>query len=185
MYRAPVKDVRFVFRELINESALQTCSAFADYSPDLADAVLEEAAKFADNVLEPLCRSGDREAARWTPEGVVTPSGFKAAYQQYIDGGWSALRASAHYGGQAAPTVLGTAVEEFWGGANLGFKLCPMLTQGAVEALEYKGSEAQKDLYLPKMVSGEWTGTMNSEMPLTPGGAPSIRASTMWMMFGV
>ncbi|MCP5329028.1 MAG: acyl-CoA dehydrogenase [Sinobacteraceae bacterium] len=175
MYRAPVKDVRFVFRELVDESALQACSAFADYSPDLADAVLEEAAKFADNVLEPLCRSGDREAARWTPEGVVTPSGFKAAYQQYIDGGWSALRASAHYGGQAAPTVLGTAVEEFWGGANLGFKLCPMLTQGAVEALEYKGSEAQKDLYLPKMVSGEWTGTMNLTEPQAGSDLAAIR----------
>ncbi len=161
MYRAPVKDVRFVLRELIDESALQACPAFTDYSPDLADAVLEEAGKFAENVLDPLYKSGDKQGARWTPEGVVTPAGYKAAYAQYVEGGWPSLRAPAHFGGQAAPAVLGTAVEEFWGGANLGFKLCPMLTQGAIEALEHKGSDAQKDLFLPKMVSGEWTGTMN------------------------
>ncbi|MCC6170752.1 MAG: acyl-CoA dehydrogenase [Gammaproteobacteria bacterium] len=175
MYRAPVKDVRFVLRELIDESALQACSAFADYSPELADAVLEEAGRFAENVLDPLYKSGDREGAKWTPERVVTPAGFKAAYRQYVDGGWPSLRASAHYGGQAAPTVLGTAVEEFWGGANLGFKLCPMLTQGAIEALEFKGSAAQKDLFLPKMVSGEWTGTMNLTEPQAGSDLAAVR----------
>ncbi len=175
MYRAPVKDVRFVLRELLDESALQACPAFADYSPDLADAVLEEAGKFAENVLDPLYKSGDREGARWTREGVVTPAGFKAAYAQYVEGGWPSLRAAAHYGGQAAPTLLGTAVEEFWGGANLGFKLCPMLTQGAIEALELKGSEAQKDLFLPKMVSGEWTGTMNLTEPQAGSDLAQVR----------
>jgi alkylation response protein AidB-like acyl-CoA dehydrogenase len=131
-------------RELIDESALQACSAFADYSPELADAVLEEAGQVrrerARSALQ-VGRSRGREMdAR---SGVVTPAGFKAAYRQYVDGGWPSLRASAHYGGQAAPTVLGTAVEEFWGGANLGFKLCPMLTQGAIEALEHwaRGAE--------------------------------------------
>ena len=175
MYRAPVKDVRFVLRELIDESALQACPAFTDYSPDLADAVLEEAGKFAENVLEPLYKGGDRQGATWTPDGVVTPAGYKAAYAQYVEGGWPSLRASAHFGGQAAPTVLGTAVEEFWGGSNLGFKLCPMLTQGATEALELKGSEAQKDLFLPKMVSGEWTGTMNLTEPQAGSDLAQVR----------
>ena len=175
MYRAPVKDVRFVLRELVDESALQECSAYADYSPDLADAVLEEAGKFAENVLDPLYKTGDREGAKWTPEGVVTPAGFKAAYQQYVEGGWPSLRASAHYGGQGAPILLGTAVEEFWGGANLGFKLCPMLTQGAIEALEFKGTDAQKDLFLPKMVSGEWTGTMNLTEPQAGSDLAAVR----------
>ena len=175
MYRAPVKDVRFVLRELIDESALQACPAFVDYSPDLADAVLEEAGKFAENVLDPLYKSGDQQGAKWTPEGVVTPAGFKAAYAQYVEGGWPSLRASAHFGGQAAPTVLGTAVEEFWGGSNLGFKLCPMLTQGATEALEHKGTEAQKALFLPKMVSGEWTGTMNLTEPQAGSDLAQVR----------
>jgi len=175
MYRAPVKDVRFVLRELIDESALSACPAFADYSPDLADAVLEEAGKFAENVLDPLYKSGDRQGATWTPEGVVTPAGFKAAYTQYVAGGWPSLRPAAHFGGQGAPTVLGTAVEEFWGGSNLGFKLCPMLTQGAIEALEHKGSDAQKDLFLPKMVSGEWTGTMNLTEPQAGSDLAQVR----------
>ena len=175
MYRAPVKDVRFVLRELIDESALQACSAYADYSPDLADAVLEEAGKFAENVLDPIYKTGDREGAKWTPDGVVTPAGYQAAYRQYVEGGWPSLRASAHYGGQAAPIVLGTAVEEFWGGANLGFKLCPMLTQGATEALEYKGTDAQKALFLPKMVSGEWTGTMNLTEPQAGSDLAAVR----------
>ena len=175
MYRAPVKDVRFILRELLDEAALQACPAFADYSPDLADAVLEEAGKFAENVLDPLYKTGDREGATWTPEGVVTPAGYKAAYAQYVEGGWPSLRASAHFGGQAAPVVLGTAVEEFWGGSNLGFKLCPMLTQGATEALEYKGSDAQKALFLPKMVSGEWTGTMNLTEPQAGSDLAQVR----------
>ncbi len=175
MYRAPVKDVRFVLRELIDEAALLACPAFADYSPDFADAVLEEAGKFAESVLDPLYQSGDREGATWTPEGVITPAGFKAAYAQYVEGGWPSLRAAAHYGGQAAPTVLGTAVEEFWGGSNLGFKLCPMLTQGAIEALEFRGSDAQKDLFLPRMVSGEWTGTMNLTEPQAGSDLAQVR----------
>ena len=131
MYRAPLKDLGFVLHRLIDESALMACAPFSDYSPELADTILEEAGKFAENVLEPLYKSADREGAKWTPEGVRTPKGFIEAYRQYVDGGWPALRASPEFGGQGAPTVLGTAVEELWASANLAFKLCPMLTQGA------------------------------------------------------
>ena len=117
-----------------NSSARRRCRparTFADYGSDTANAVLEEAAKFAEAVLEPLCKSGDREGARWSPDGVTMPAGFKDAYQQFCDSGWPALRAEAEFGGQNVPTVLGTAVEELWAASNLAFKLCPMLTQGA------------------------------------------------------
>lgn len=161
MYRAPLKDLRFNMHELIGESALQACPAYAEFSLDLADAVLEEAGKFAETVLDPLYKSGDRDGARWTPDGVIGAPGFKAAYQQFVDGGWASLRAPPEHGGQGVPYVIGTAVEELWAASNLSFKLCPMLTQGAVEAIEQFGTDQQKHLYLIKMVSGEWTGTMN------------------------
>ncbi|MBM4232594.1 MAG: acyl-CoA dehydrogenase [Gammaproteobacteria bacterium] len=175
MYRAPLKDLQFVIHELLDESALQACPAFADYSPELADAILGEAAKFAENVLDPLYKSADREGARWTPEGVVTPQGFKAAYKQFAEGGWSGLRAPQDYGGQGAPSFIGTAVEELWSASNLSFKLCPMLTQGAVEALEHFGTERQKALFLTRMASGEWTGTMNLTEPQAGSDLGAVR----------
>jgi len=161
MYRAPLKDIRFVIHSLVGDQALADCPAFAEYTPDFIDAVLDEAAKFAEGVLDPINRTGDREGARWTPEGVVMPPSFKAAYEKFVEGGWPRLRASPHYGGQGAPLILSTAVEELWASANLAFKLCPMLTQGAIEALERCGSAQQQEQYLPKLIAGEWTGTMN------------------------
>ncbi|NBO74534.1 MAG: acyl-CoA dehydrogenase [Gammaproteobacteria bacterium] len=175
MYRAPLKDLQFVIHELLDESAVQACPAFADYSPELADAILGEAAKFAENVLDPLYKSADREGARWTPEGVVTPQGFKAAYKQFAEGGWSGLRAPQDHGGQGAPSFIGTAVEELWSASNLSFKLCPMLTQGAVEALEHFGSAKQKSLFLTRMASGEWTGTMNLTEPQAGSDLGAVR----------
>jgi 3-(methylthio)propanoyl-CoA dehydrogenase len=160
MYRAPVRDVRFLLEELLSISRLAAAPQLADYSDELGHAVLEEAARFAENVLEPLNRPGDVERARWTPEGVITPKGFREAYRQFIDGGWPALGASPEFGGTRVPLALSTAVAEFWASANLAFKLCPMLTHGAVHALELCGSPAQQRIYLPNMVRGEWTGTM-------------------------
>jgi acyl-CoA dehydrogenase len=157
MYRAPVKDLRFVLDELLSVQAL---SSLEDYSPELAESVLSEAARFAQNVLDPLNQSGDREGARWTPEGVVSARGFKEAFKQFAEGGWAQLGTDAQYGGQPVPHALSTAVQEIWASANLAFKLCPMLTLGAVEALQLCGSPEQKQKFLPKMVSGEWTGTM-------------------------
>jgi acyl-CoA dehydrogenase len=175
MYRAPVKDLRFVLDELIGTEGLRGCPEFAEYSSETADAVLGEAARFAELVLEPLCKSGDREGARWSPHGVAMPEGFRAAYQQFCDSGWPALRSKAEYGGQNAPTVLGTAVEELWAASNLAFKLCPMLTQGAIEALQHFGTPQQRQLYLPKMVSGEWTGTMNLTEPQAGSDLAQVR----------
>ncbi len=161
MYRAPLKDIGFVLHELIGEADLTACPAYAEFTGEVLDTVLQEAGRFAEQVLDPLYQSADREGARWSEEGVTTPAGFKEAYRQYCEGGWSGLRASAEYGGQGAPAVLCTAVEELWAGSNLAFKLCPMLTQGAIEALEHYASPDQKSRFLPAMVSGQWAGTMN------------------------
>ena len=160
MYRAPLREMRFVLEELLAAGRLSECAPFAEYSDELGRSVLEEAARFAQDVLDPLNRPGDVEGARWTPNGVLAPPGFRAAYEQFVAGGWPALGSDPAYGGQAVPRVLVSAVGEFWGSANLAFKLGPMLTHGAVHALELTGSEAQKARYLPRMVSGEWSGTM-------------------------
>jgi alkylation response protein AidB-like acyl-CoA dehydrogenase len=160
MYRAPLREMRFVLEELLHAGTLSAYPTLAEYSDELGRSVLEEAARFAQEVLDPLNRPGDLEGARWTPQGVVTAPGFRAAYQQFVAGGWPALGSEPQYGGQPVPGVLVSAVGEFWGSANLAFKLGPMLTHGAVHALELTGSEVQKSLYLPKMVRGEWSGTM-------------------------
>ncbi|MBV8974974.1 MAG: acyl-CoA dehydrogenase [Sinobacteraceae bacterium] len=160
MYRAPVREVRFVLEELLGAQRLAASPQLRDYSNELAQSVLEEAARFAENVLEPLNRPGDIQGVRWTEDGVVTAPGFREAYRQFVEAGWPALGASPEYGGQRTPRVLNTAVAEFWASANLAFKLGPMLTHGAVHALELCGTEAQKQTYLPPMVRGEWTGTM-------------------------
>ena len=160
MYRAPVRDVRFVLEELLDASSLAAAPELADYSDELAQSVLAEAARFAETVLDPLNRPGDTHGARWTPEGVVTAPGFREAYRKFVEAGWPALGGLPQFGGQRAPRVLVSAVGEFWGSSNLAFKLGPMLTHGAVHALELCGSEAQQHAYLPKMSRGEWTGTM-------------------------
>jgi alkylation response protein AidB-like acyl-CoA dehydrogenase len=160
MYRAPLKDLTFVLNALLGPQPLSGCPAHAEYSADLAESVLSESARFAEGVLDPINRSGDEEGAHWSEEGVRAAKGFRAAYQQFVAGGWQQLRAPAHLGGQGAPMLLATAVQETWASANLAFKLCPMLTYGAIHALELTASAALKERYLPKMVTGEWTGTM-------------------------
>jgi alkylation response protein AidB-like acyl-CoA dehydrogenase len=175
MYRAPVKEIRFVLDELIGTERLRECPEFADYSPETADAVLGEAARFAEAVLEPLTRSGDREGAQWSAHGVTMPEGYKDAYLQFCENGWPSLRSNPEYGGQGVPAALGTAVEELWASSNLAFKLCPMLTLGAIEAIEHFGTPQQKQLYLPKMVRGQWTGTMNLTEPQAGSDLAQVR----------
>ena len=175
MYQPPLKELRFVLHDLIGDGRLSELPAFAEYSADFADAALEEAGTFAREVLDPINRVGDTEGAKWTPDGVVMPKEFKAAYNAFVEGGWPTLRGPQAHGGQGAPTVLGTAVEELWGSSNLAFKLCPMLTQGAIEALERCGTKKQKHQYLPKMASGEWTGTMNLTEPQAGSDLGAIR----------
>jgi acyl-CoA dehydrogenase len=175
MYRAPLRELRFVLDELLHSQALAQYPGLTDYSSDIAESILGEAARFAQTVLDPINRSGDEQGARWTPEGVVTAPGFRDAYRQFAEGGWSQLGTDPAYGGQAVPQVLVTAVQEIWASANLAFKLCPMLTHGAVHALELCGSKEQKQKFLPKMVSGEWTGTMVLTEPQAGSDLAQIR----------
>jgi acyl-CoA dehydrogenase len=160
-YQAPLVDMKFVLRELVDLELLAQLPGFAEMTPDVAEAVLDEAAKFAAQVLSPLNGSGDWQGARWQDGNVLTADGWKQAYTRFSADGWNALSCSTEFGGQNLPRVLSALIEEMWNGANMAFALCPMLTRGAIEALELRGSQAQKDTYLPKMVSGEWTGTMN------------------------
>ena len=175
MYRAPLRELRFVLDELLQSPGLSRFPGFTDYSADVAEAILGEAGRFAETVLEPINRSGDKEGARWTPEGVVAAPGFRDAYRQFAEGGWTQLGTDPEYGGQAVPQVLVTAVQEIWGAANLAFKLCPMLTHGAVHALELSGTPQQKRTFLPKMISGEWTGTMVLTEPQAGSDLAQIR----------
>src|SRR6185312_8331095 len=144
MYQAPLRELRFVLDELLGTQRLAGLRGLEDYSSELAEQVLGEAARFAEGVLDPLNQSGNKEGAHWSAEGVQAPKGFKAAYDQYVAGGWPALGADPQFGGQAVPNVLSSAVRELMASANLSFKLCPMLTIGAVEALDLCGSPEQK-----------------------------------------
>ena len=175
MYRAPLQDLKFALDEVVGTQALAGCPAFAEYTPELGASVLAEAARLAEQVLDPLYRSADLEGSHWSDGEVKTPAGFQAAYRQFVAGGWPMLRADAAFGGQGMPTVLVSAVEELWASANLAFRICPMLTQGATEAIAHCGSEAQKSLYLPRMVRGEWTGTMNLTEPQAGSDLAQVR----------
>jgi alkylation response protein AidB-like acyl-CoA dehydrogenase len=174
-YQAPLADMKFVLRELEDRELIAQLPGFEDTSADLAEAVLEEASKFAGGVLSPLNRSGDMEGARWQDTQVVTAGGWKEAYAQFVAGGWNALSCTREFGGQNLPRSLSALVEEMWNGANVAFTLCPMLTRSAIEAIELRGSHAQKRTYLPKLISGEWTGTMNLTEPQAGSDLSAVR----------
>ncbi len=164
-YVAPLKDMKFVMRELAGLADVTRLPGFGEATPDTVDAILEEAAKFASGMLDPLNHTGDEEGAQCKDGAVTTPKGFKEAYRAYVDGGWGALPVSAELGGQGLPRIVATPVEEMWCSGNMSFSLCPMLTQGALHAIELCGSEHLRNTFLPRMASGEWTGTMNLTEP--------------------
>jgi acyl-CoA dehydrogenase len=165
MYHAPLREVGFVLHELLGDGQLAEHYADAGYSPEIADNILEEAAKFAENVLLPLNAAGDREGARWSEAGVTTPKGFPEAYKAYVDAGWAQLSMGLDLGGQGMPQLLNSAVEELMFAANMGFYLGTSLARGAVEAIAASGNPSQQQRILPKMVTGEWMGTMNLTEP--------------------
>ena len=160
IYSAPLRDMRFVLHELFADDQFDASAAFAEFTPDLYDAVLEEAGRMAKDVLLPLNASGDLEGCRLENGVVRTPAGFPEAYRQFRDGGWAALASAPEWGGQGLPETLNKLVEEMICSANLSFGLYPGLTHGATTAIEGHGSEDLKRAYLPRMVSGEWSGTM-------------------------
>lgn len=174
-YTAPIRDMQFVMNELADIDGVAALPGNEEVSADLVEAILEEANKFASGVLAPLNWSGDQEGASWSKEGVTTASGWKEAYKQFSESGWTALACDPEYGGQGLPKLLSTAVMEMWKSANMAFSLCPMLTTGAIESLMLRGSDEQKNMYLPKMVSGEWTGTMNLTEPQAGSDLAAVR----------
>src|SRR5215472_2681022 len=174
-YAAPLADMRFALNEIVNLADVAGLPGCEQAAPDLVDQVLEEAAKLAGDVIAPLNAVGDREHSRLENGVVRTPKGFSDAYRSYVEGGWNALPFDPEYGGQGLPQVVSTAVLEMWTSANLSFSLCPMLTIGAVELLQAHGSTEQKRLYLEKMISGEWTGTMNLTEPQAGSDVGALR----------
>ncbi len=165
-YRAPVEDTVFVLNEVLNYQRYNNLPGFADASPDVVEAILSEGAKLAESTLFPLNQTGDREGCKRAADGsVTTPKGFKQAYDLYCEGGWLGLAAPEQYGGQGLPYLLHTAVGEYMSSANMALMMYPGLTQGAIAAILAHGSEEQKNAYLPKMVQGVWTGTMNLTEP--------------------
>lgn len=171
-YSPPIEDMQFLLGRVIGLKAIHKA---ADLDTETISSVLEEAAKLAAEILAPLNAEGDRAGCRFE-EGVVhTPEGFREAYARYRDGGWNAVPFDPEYGGQGLPWVLAFALQEMWQGASLAFGLCPLLNQGAVEAIHAHGSPEQKSFYLNKLVSGVWTGTMNLTEPQAGSDLSAIR----------
>ena len=164
-YTQPVEEQKFLIRHIVGMEELAGHNQFAEASPDMVDAIVEGAGQFAAGMFAPLNRIGDEVGARWSPEGVTMPEGFREAYQGYVEGGWGTIAGPAEFGGQGLPLTLAVVVMEDLGSANMGFSLCMMLTPGAVEALKHHGSPDLQTTWLPKLITGEWTGTMNLTEP--------------------
>ena len=160
-YRPPIADMKFLLEHVTPLSRINR----PDLDSGMVDAILEEAGKLAEGVLAPLNAIGDQEGAKWSNGEVTTAPGFKEAYKQYCEGGWNAVPFDPEFGGQGLPWLMSFPVQEMWQGANLSFGLCPLLNQGAVDAIHIHGTKEQQELYLPKLISGEWTGTMNLTEP--------------------
>jgi len=160
-YKAPLRDMQFVVNEVLQSEALyQTLPGCEEATEDIMNAILDEGAKFAEEVVAPTYRNGDEEGCTWSEEGVKTPEGYKEAYAQYVENGWPALSADTLYGGQGLPNMLGIIINELNGTANWSWLMYPGLSHGAINTLEEHGDEDQKQKYLTRLISGEWTGTM-------------------------
>src|ERR1700720_2726768 len=178
-YHAPITDILFA---MIHEAGLDLGlkdGVYADLGDGFAEATLREAGKFAENVLAPLNRVGDKEGAKFEAGRVAAAPGFAEAYRQWTAGGWNAITGPSEYGGTGLPVLLNTACIEIWSAANLAFSLCPLLTLAAIEAVQSHASEALKAVYLSKLVSGEWTGTMNLTEPQAGSDLSAVRAGAV------
>jgi acyl-CoA dehydrogenase len=165
MYKAPVEEIAFTLKHVAGLGQAIDDGLLGDLGEDLVDAILSEAGRFASDEIAPLGETGDRQGARIIDGVVTTPDGWRDLYKSWISGGWNGLTASEEFGGQALPHMLNVAALEMWNSGSMAFALCPTLTMGAIEAVATHGSDALKATYLPKLVSGEWTGTMNLTEP--------------------
>ena len=159
-YKAPIEDIKFVLHELLGAEQLTSIEEYAEASPDLVDQILEEGGKLCEEVLFPINQSGDEEGCTWDNGAVRTPKGFKEAYDAFTQAGWCGVSSDPEYGGMGLPQLVNTAMQEMICSANFSFGMYPGLSQGAYEALEHYGTDEQKQTYLPKLVTGEWSGTM-------------------------
>jgi alkylation response protein AidB-like acyl-CoA dehydrogenase len=174
-YSAPLREMSFVLREIAPLEEVARLPGHGDTSLELVEEILKEAARFASSVLSPLAAVGDREGARLRDGEVSTPRGWKEAYQAFVAGGWNSLPCSPQHGGQGLPRLVAALVEEMWNGANMAFALCPMLTKGSIEALELCGAPELRERYLPRLVSGEWAGTMLLTEPQAGSDLAAVR----------
>ena len=174
-YQAPIKDMLFCMTELAGLDQVAALPGFEDAGVDTAQAVLDECARFNEGVLAPLNPEGDKNPSTWKDGVVTTTPGFKDAYRQFAEGGWQGLQHPLEFGGQGLPKTVGAACIEINNSANLSFALCPLLTDGAIEALLTAGSDDLKATYLEKLVSGEWTGTMNLTEPQAGSDLAMVR----------
>ncbi|MCQ8894885.1 acyl-CoA dehydrogenase [Limnobacter humi] len=178
-YNAPVKDMMFVLKELAGLDQVSQLPGCEDATEETVEAVLNENAKFTSEVVAPLNWTGDVEAATWNNGVVKTATGFKDAFKQFTEAGWQGLQHPTEFGGQGLPKVVATPCMEMVNGSNLSFALCPLLTDGAIEALLVAGSQEQKETYIPKMISGEWTGTMNLTEPQAGSDLALVRTKAV------
>ena len=176
-FSAPTTEQLFVLRTITGIEELASFDRFAEATPDLVEAIVEGVGEFAAGEFAPLYRIGDTVGARLIDGAVTMPEGYREAYQHYVEAGWSALSAPADHGGQGLPFSLATVALDSLGAANMAFALCPILTVGAIEALHHHGSDSQKALYLPKLATGEWTGTMNLTEPQAGSDVGALRAT--------
>jgi 3-(methylthio)propanoyl-CoA dehydrogenase len=174
-YKAPLKDMLFAMKHIANIDAVSKIPGFEDAGYDTAEAVLEECAKFNEGVLAPLNWTGDINPSSFKDGKVTTTPGFKEAYKQYAEGGWQGLQHPVAYGGQGLPKTIGAACGEMLNSANMSFALCPLLSDGAIEALLTAGSDELKATYLENLVSGKWTGTMNLTEPQAGSDLAMVR----------
>ncbi|WP_176158720.1 acyl-CoA dehydrogenase [Burkholderia multivorans] len=175
-YIAPVKDMLFVLKELAGIDAVAQLPGFEDAGYDTAQAVLDESAKFCGEVLAPLNVDGDRNPSSWKDGVVSATPGFREAFRQFVEGGWQGLQHPTDYDGQGLPKLIATPCIEMLNASNLSFALCPLLTDGAIEALLTAGTDEQKQRYVPKLISGEWTGTMNLTEPQAGSDLALVRS---------
>jgi alkylation response protein AidB-like acyl-CoA dehydrogenase len=176
-YAAPIAEQRFVLEQIVGIGELAGTERFAAASPDVIDAVLEGIAQLAEGEWAPLARAGDTVGAKWTPNGVVMPEGYKAAYRAFVEGGWGTIGVPEAFGGQGLPFAVQCAVLETLGSANMGFALAPILSVGAIESLQHHGTPEQQGTWLPKLATGEWTGTMNLTEPQAGSDVGALRST--------